>query len=358
MVRSVRRRSGGASTLHPPVAVNSSILVPGTGGTTLVDNSGRDIGYPIRMRLGTASKGLLGMPAEAFRELLSMEHIPGQLAPTKTSLKPGTSLRPGHILQVAYNQIPADVNHFLYDWRADLRYSAGKLLEFMEHRKPAGGRWNVVGHSQGALLIVLASKMMDDPEAFSRLVASVTLVGAPLAGTINSYQALLTGEAAGKPAAGIFKEILRTWPALYQMLPAWPSVCTAPGTPCDDEEQLMSPHCWRGVPGIQDALLSRGTEVQVMLRDPLSHMRGDMRVGIFLARNRNTGVEIGRKGELLAPDPITSQKGDGLVPLERTLTWVGDHIRRFVVAFDAPAREHAFMLSDPAIATSARQQFR
>jgi len=84
---------------------NASILVPGTGGTTLMDNSGRDVGYPIKMRLGAASKGLLGLPAEAFRELLSMEHIPGQIAPAKTSLKPGTSLRPGHVLEVAYNQI-------------------------------------------------------------------------------------------------------------------------------------------------------------------------------------------------------------------------------------------------------------
>lgn len=336
---------------------NASILVPGTGGTTLMDNSGRDVGYPIKMKLGSASKGLLGLPAEAFRELLSMEHHPGQIAPAKTSLKPGTSLRPGHVLQVAYNQLPAEVNHFLYDWRADLRYSAGKLLDFLEHRRPTGGRWNMVGHSQGALLIVVASKMMGDPDAFSRLVASATLVGAPLAGTLNSYQALLTGEAAGKPAAGTFKEILRTWPALYQMLPAWPSMCTEPGAPCPDDDQLMHLNCWRGVDGIQEEFLRRGLEVQAMLRDPFSHMRGDMRVSVLLARNRNTGVEIRRNGDLLHPDPITSQKGDGLVPLERTISWVGDHVRRFVVAFDAPAREHAFMLSDPAIATTTRQQF-
>src|SRR5687768_1688000 len=204
---------------------NSGLLVPGTGGITLMDNKGNDLGYPVKMRLGVLTKGYLaGLSAAELVELLSMEHNPGQWAPAKTSLKPGVSIRPGHVLQVAYNQVPATYNAFLYDWRADLRWNAQQLNDFMMQRKPQDGRWNLVGHSQGALLIILASKLLPAPQRFEDLVASVTLVGAPIAGTINSAAGLLNGDQMGAAGVPAFQKILRTWPALYQMLPAWPSL--------------------------------------------------------------------------------------------------------------------------------------
>lgn len=323
-----------------------------------MDHTGADLGYPLKMRLGTASKGLLGMGEAAYRELLTMEHEAGQIAPAKTSARPGTSLRPGHVLRVAYNQIPGEFNHFLYDWRADLRYSARQLLEFLEERKPSTGRWNVVGHSQGALVIVVASHLLGDAEAFSSLVRSVVLVGAPIAGTVNAAEALLTGEVSGKPAAGTFREILRTWPALYQMLPQWPAVVDREGKPLPDELQLLSPAGWQGVEGIRADFLQRAREVADGLRDPLGHMRGDIRVAIVLTRNRNTGLTLQRLDGDLGEEPASRQKGDGLVPFERTLTWVGDHVRRFVVAYDGPANAHAFLLSDPAVSSDVLRLIR
>jgi pimeloyl-ACP methyl ester carboxylesterase len=156
---------------------NMNLLVPGTGGITLMNNLGEDLGYPVKMQIGVLSAGLLGLRANELIDLLSMDHRPGQLAPAKTSLKPGTSIRPGHVLQVAYNQVPSSFSHFLYDWRADIRYSAGQLLDFLRERRPVAGRWNLVGHSQGGLLIVAASKLLSDRAAFAELVASVVLVG-------------------------------------------------------------------------------------------------------------------------------------------------------------------------------------
>jgi hypothetical protein len=99
---------------------NMNLLVPGTGGITLMNQLGEDLGYPVKMALGVLSDGLLGLSADELVALLSMDHRPGQLAPAKTSLAPGVSIRPGHALQVAYNQVPASFNHFLYDWRADI----------------------------------------------------------------------------------------------------------------------------------------------------------------------------------------------------------------------------------------------
>jgi hypothetical protein len=60
---------------------NAQLLVPGTGGITLMDNAGKDLGYPVKMRLGVLSARLAKLPSPDLLELLSMEHRPGQIAP-------------------------------------------------------------------------------------------------------------------------------------------------------------------------------------------------------------------------------------------------------------------------------------
>ena len=345
---------------------NSDLLVPGTAGITFVDNTGADIGYPIKMRLGTATDGLLGKSPAELEELLSMAHLPGQIAPHRTSLKPGTSLRPGHALKVAYNQIPKSFNHFLYDWRADMRHSARELLDFLRDRKPANGRWKIVGHSQGALLTVLASKMAaegDDPldpagrERFSEIVACVIMVGAPLAGTVNAARALIVGDGAGEAAAPVFKRILRTWPSLYQMAPAWRAVVDENGDDALDEHQLGRVTGWPHM-GVSDDMIERARIARLLLRDPLSHMRGSLRVALLFARNRNTGQKLERRAGHLNGEPVVEQKGDRLVPLDQTLTWIGEHIRPFVKAIDKNVNEHPFLLDDPGVLKLVRQLLR
>ena len=160
------------------------------------------------------------------------------------------SLAPGWVLRVAYSQVQ-DFNKFRYDWRADLRHSAAQLKDFIEGTTPTGGKWNLVGHSQGGLLIILASKLMDTPEWFSESVATVTLVGTLLAGTLNSAQAMLVGDNAGARLAPVIRRTIRTWPAIYQMLPSWPAVLKAGGTPAADSRQLKQPGGWPGVDDVQ-----------------------------------------------------------------------------------------------------------
>ena len=344
---------------------NSNILVPGTAGITFVDNTNEDVGYPIKMRLGTATDGLLGKSPAELEKLLSMAHIPGQIAPHRTSLKVGTSLRPGHVLKVAYNQVPKSFNHFLYDWRADLRHSARQLLDFLRDRKPVNGRWNIVGHSQGALLIVLASKMAaerndpNDPasrERFSELAVTVTMVGAPLAGTVNAARALITGESAGEAAAPVFKRILRTWPALFQMAPAWPAVVDENQDDAPPEHQLGEVTGWPHM-DVSEDMMERARAVRMLLRDPLSHMR-NIQVAVLMARNRLTGLKLERRSGHLNGDPVVQQKSDRLVPFDQTLAWVGDHIRPFVNAFEKNVNEHPFLLNDPAIMKRVKQLLR
>jgi len=329
---------------------NSGLLVPGTGGITLMDNKGNDLGYPVKMRLGVLTKGVLaGLPADELVALLSMAHVPGQWAPFRTSLKEGVSIRPGHVLQVAYNQIPTSYNVFLYDWRADLRWNAQELIDFLVHRKPQDARWNLVGHSQGALIIILASKLLPAPLRWDDLVASVTLVGAPIAGTVNAAAALLNGDQMGEAGVDAFRKILRTWPALYQMLPAWPVLVDDAGSPVPLEQQITRAAGWAGVEGIDADLLLRARETQPLLRDPFATM-GDIRVSVLLGRNRNTAVN------LLAADPLTSkpaksQLGDTLVPHDQTLAWLGGHFAQFVITHPSPCNVHAMLCNDPGITT-------
>jgi pimeloyl-ACP methyl ester carboxylesterase len=333
---------------------DSDVLVPGTGGITLMDNQGRDLGYPVRMRLGVMTRGFLaGLPAHDLEELLSMGHEPGQIPPSRTSLKPGVSIRPGRVLRVAYNQIPASTNIFLYDWRADMRHSAAELLRFLVERRPRDGRWNVIGHSQGGLLIVLASKLMAGPEEFSDLVRSVTLVGAPIAGTVNAAVALISGDQMGDASAPSFRKIVRTWPALYQMLPAWPALVDEAGHPVPLDRQITTARAWEGTKGIDEDLLTRAVEAQALLRDPLSHMRGDIRVAALLARNRPTAVEL-RAAPPLDTASVKNQMGDTLVPHDRTLSWLGGHFEQFVITYPSPCNAHSMLCDDPAIASRIR----
>jgi pimeloyl-ACP methyl ester carboxylesterase len=334
---------------------NSHVLVAGTGGITLMDETGSDLGYPVRMRIGVLSAKLAKLPAPELTELLSMEHRPGQIEPAKTSLKAGVSIRPGHVLTVAYNQIPDSFNHFLYDWRADMRYSAGQLLDFLQQRKPTGGRWNIVAHSQGGLLVILASKMLPDREDFSKLVAGVTLVGVPLAGTVNAALAMINGDQMGETTVSQFKDILRTWPSLYQMMPAWPAMVDSAGAPLPSAAQLTSRGGWGTLPNISDDLLRRAVEVQRQLRDPLAWMEGNIQVRALFAVNRNTGVTLKTDANGPMGKVGGETKGDSLVPYDQTMRWIGEHLVPFVESYQAPCREHAFLNCDPAIVTRIKQ---
>ena len=177
---------------------NAGVLVPGTGGITFRTSDGVDTGYPIGMKL---SIELLGKPPEYYQELLSMEHRPGQLAPVKTTLVPGSSLLPGMALDVAYNQVPASFDRFLYDWRADIRWNAANFLDYLVNRKPASGRWNIACHSQGGLIVALAAKLyVDSGRSFDDLAACVVFGDIPFAGTVNSSRAMINGDDMGEAA--------------------------------------------------------------------------------------------------------------------------------------------------------------
>ena len=72
-------------------------------------------------------------------------------------------------------------------------------------------------------------------------------------------------------------------------------------------------------------------------------------MAVVLTRNRNTVVEIKRGPDGLEDGKRLTRKGDSLVPYQRTISWIGDHIKPFVIAFKSGVNKHAFMLNDPAV---------
>jgi pimeloyl-ACP methyl ester carboxylesterase len=333
--------------------MNAKLLVPGTGGVTLLDNDGNDVGWPVLMRLRGIIRGVQGKDDEELVELMGMEHRPGQIAPVRTSLRAGTSLHPGHVLRVAYNQLE-DFNRFRYDWRADIRHSAAQLLAFLQERKPANGRWNLVGHSQGGLIIIVASKLIPNP-TFADLVASVTIVGAPVAGTLNAAEAMVIGDNAGARLAPVMRRTIRMWPAIYQMLPAWDAVVERNGNPVPADRQLTRPGGWDGIDGVDADLLQRARDVHELFRDPFSHMEGIDDVRFFFAANRKTASRI---RPLTASTgtwkPQATDHGDTLAPYADTMRRLGSAYGPRVVRFQAPCEEHAYLLNDPTIVTQLR----
>lgn len=328
-----------------------TLLVPGTQATNLLDQDGGRVYNAVRVNVGLTKKDLGKDPA-TWVPLLSMEHAPGQLAPVRTSLRKKTEVRTGSVLKTPYEAFPRSFKSWPYDWRCDLRHNAENLLELLEGEKPSDGRWNLVGHSQGGLVIVAASKMLDDPARFEGLVARVALLGAPLAGTMRAADALCFGsEELGKNEQAFARALARTWPALYQMLPSWDAILDATDRPLPATGQLLELGGWPEPEGVTGDLLKRARELQAMLRDPFAQFGGTRAVAIMTS-NKPTKLTMVRLaavgGDVFERE--THQGGDSLVPFDQTRSWGGTPFDAFVLHVPGNVRAHAFLGIDEEIA--------
>lgn len=335
-------------------------LVPGTGGNKLLAN-GNDLGYPVLLQGSALLLSRVTGGIAPIVDLLSMEHDPGQIEPVRSSLRAGTNVTAGPLLDLAYNQVLNDAVPFPYDWRGDIRNSARQLLDFLVANRP-DDRWRLVGHSQGGLVIAAASKLhaqasgdADPSTAFSELVRDVVLIGVPLHGNVNAAHALVHGEQLGDDVAAEFVEVTRTWPSLYQMLPAWSSGLRDPAG--NATHSFLDDAAWADprYASVDRDLLARARETRQQVLDrPLEHM-GNIGVTIFMARNRGTrGHAVLDDGQILFPP--RDVEGDSLVPYAETLDWMTPIERNRVQASgpDEPIAEHSMLFNDPWVATFLR----
>ena len=102
------------------------LVVPGTQASRLVDQTGKILYNAVRMGLPLIAKSLGGVPKDQWVEVMGLEHTPGDLAPTKTSLQPGREVTYGQVTKVPYDLL--DYDGWPYDWRADLRWNADRRV--------------------------------------------------------------------------------------------------------------------------------------------------------------------------------------------------------------------------------------
>lgn len=329
-----------------------TILVPGTQATTLQDQNGRIVYNPVANGLPLFPKDLGGYPPSEWAALLSMGYAPGSLQPTQTSLLPNTRVTAAAVVDTAYQPL-LSFDLWPYDWRADIEANAAVLLDEVRRRNAQGGSVNLVGHSQGGLLIVVASQLAA-PGEFAELVGEVVLVGAPLAGTMRAAEALIFGSSnLGGAYTAVARQMARTWPALYQMLPSFPCVTGADGKPLPADHQLMNLQGWPAGwnDGITQDMLNRGLRVQGMLRNPMAALPAD-RTMVFLGTNQVTPLTVGRDGTGFTRMTTQKNAGDTLVPFAATQQMdPSDAFQNAIVPLGAGTRPHAELCADPTVST-------
>lgn len=346
------------------------LLVPGTGATVLRDSIGHNLGNPNRPDTAFGLGALAARSPQEAVETLAMEHRAGQWAPLRSSAKDGRSILPGHVLTALYTTIPDDWAHYMYDWRADIRHNAERLVRWLQTRTREGERWHMVAHSQGTLVAVLAAKMMEDEERFSRYVARLRLVAPPLAGTVAAGRWMIDGlspasdgtvldrafdavgsfltEAQGETALDNLQQAVRTWPALYQMLPVWRAARTEDGT-----LSLLDDDTWAGHEAIDPALLARARETREWLLDPLSHLVG-VDVQLLMTMHRDTPVEMVHRDGKLTSEVALNEPGDTLIPFDRTLAPYGERLKALTRDVDKADELHNMLVSDEGVWSYAK----
>ncbi|HEU0014472.1 MAG TPA: alpha/beta fold hydrolase [Longimicrobium sp.] len=327
------------------------LLIPGTQATCLRDNDGTLIYNAVQVSLPLMPKKLGDYPKSQWVDLLSPVYTPGKVAPDATSRLPGVSIRPAEVLASPYAQ-PGSYERWGYDWRDDLRYNAARLLGELRLRAQRGdARAGLVGHSQGGLLIVLASKLAA-PGVFEKLVSAVVLAGAPLAGTLRAAEALVFGSPSlGKEDQPLALAMARAWPALYQMLPAWPSVTDPSGTPLPPDQQLLSMGGWLAGwnAGVTQDMLDRARAVQALLRDPFAAM-GGVSVCTLMGTDQETPTRLERSGNTFTRLVSEKKAGDTLVPYQVTMGWANSKAFNLTVTpCGTNTRPHAELCCDPTI---------
>ena len=237
---------------------------------------------------------------------------------------------------------------FDYDWRLDIRYSGKRLAEQLQAEAPRGDRWRLVAHSQGGLVVLAAARLLG-AEELARLVQGVCFVGVPFFGTVNALLALLQGTFF---KSSIPKDVVRTWPSIYQMLPRWSVTKGNPNRP-----ELLLDATWMkaGLLPAPGAPVDLSQHIDRGMLERARALHRATSTGYFEPLRKLDFIRIVQGNNLSTPfrlphfpgtEEVITADGDSLVPdqftRDRLPSWVQDEatIRRL------PAAEHSQLCSD------------
>ncbi len=215
--------------LAPPTGDEVTVLVPGYRGSFLVTEGPE----PERAWLSpgdvlTRGERSLALPFPGQRAAARF----GPLVPggpvTRLTLIPLLAsfdvYRP--VMEFGRERLPG-FTAFGYDWRRDIRESAGALCARIEQLVAEGGgrrKVNLVAHSMGGLvalhcLLHGGAEPGTQPWAGAAHVQGVVFVGTPFRGAAGIFDDLLEGTTTGRNTALLRPEALFTFASSFQLLP-------------------------------------------------------------------------------------------------------------------------------------------
>ncbi|MGH2522384.1 MAG: lipase family alpha/beta hydrolase, partial [Anaerolineales bacterium] len=209
------------------------VFIPGVMGSRLfntVDEQEREVWVNLPGALFTSFPEL-GLAADGIS--------PAQDDPAYSTIhaKPGTAGLVTRVLVADFYETL--INHFTqthgyvesadfwvytYDWRKDLRTSADDLDVLIQNilAQTGASQVSIVAHSLGGLL---ARQYLFDPARAAR-VGQAVILGTPFFGTPQAFSALLDGDCLLGvspiciPGRQTIKELVRNYPAFYQIMPS------------------------------------------------------------------------------------------------------------------------------------------
>ena len=240
-----------------------------------------------------------------------------------TDAAPRVKIVPTGLEMIAYAKVilalRKQANLFLlpYDWRLDIRLSAGHLRAALSRWVAANGHrsFTLVGHSMGGIISRAYLAMF--PEEAQRFVERVVLLGSPAYGLVDTVQTLATGNPLLQlgqrlNASNQGERLVRSLTALYQLLPP-PRELFPAGRDYPCAFDLYDAAAWQK-PGIRQNGLNRGKALHRLLAESLPPKMPIMQIAGYDVPTpvalRGTPGAMGPVIESHGPD-----SGDGHVPL-------------------------------------------
>ena len=214
--------------MPPPTGDEVTLLVPGYRGSFLVTEGPE----PERAWL-TVGQALSRGERTLARPFPGQRPVPsyGPLRPdgplTQLSAFPVSFDAYRTFMEFGRDRLPGFVP-FSYDWRQDIRESAGELCARIEQLVAEGGgkrKVNLVAHSMGGLvtmhcLLHGGARAGERPWAGAEHVKRVVIIGTPFTGAPGIFDDLLVGTETGRNRALLSPEALFTFASAFQLLPA------------------------------------------------------------------------------------------------------------------------------------------
>ena len=215
------------------------MYIPGFLGSALsFDPAGSEVYYP--SLVATASNNPLV-------SALDVDGISPAPAVGK-ALFPSVALNEELLLSVLTDQLPEQslITSFAWDWRKSLLDAAAKLVSRIEFADIPGNPLNIVAHSAGGLVAIMAARMLRS-KGEQHMLRRIVCLGSPYEGTYYPLTVLAGGSLAPISSAGntaveqivttlsfvagvAFRNLVFSWPGFVDLFP-FLGVASAAGDP-------------------------------------------------------------------------------------------------------------------------------